>query len=129
MTVQKKIKSHPDVINYFKELSFYNTYIEKPKIKRLKNIDLLYELPFYEWLSFVKTDKAVRRYGMTYKFELIDKKDPLPQLEANTSSIKDLILDLLDKIKGFKYQITIKILLKKYNGIEINFFVQFISIQ
>ena len=46
MTVQKKIKSHPDVIKNFKELSFYNTYIERPKIKRLKNIDLLSELPF-----------------------------------------------------------------------------------
>ena len=42
----KKIKSHPDVINYFKELSFYNTYIEKPKVKPLKNIDLLSELLF-----------------------------------------------------------------------------------
>ena len=32
MTIQKKIKSHPDVINYFKELPFYYTYIEKPKL-------------------------------------------------------------------------------------------------
>ena len=32
MAVQMKIKSHPDVIIYFKELPFYNTYIEKPKI-------------------------------------------------------------------------------------------------
>ena len=39
MTALKKIKSHPDVINYFKELPFYNTYIEKPKIKPLKSID------------------------------------------------------------------------------------------
>ena len=46
MTFQKKIKSHPDVMKNFKELSFYNTYIERPKIKRLKNIDLLSELPF-----------------------------------------------------------------------------------
>ena len=46
MTVQAKIKSHPDVMKNFKELSFYNTYIERPKIKRLKNIDLLSELPF-----------------------------------------------------------------------------------
>ena len=44
MTVLEKIKSHPDVINYFKELPFYNTYIEKPKFKQLKNIDLLSEL-------------------------------------------------------------------------------------
>ena len=42
----KKFKSHPDVIKYFKELSFYNTYIEKPKVKPLKNIDLLSELFF-----------------------------------------------------------------------------------
>ena len=48
MTALKKVKSHPGVVDYFKEISFYNKYIEKPKIKRLKNIDLLSELPFYE---------------------------------------------------------------------------------
>ena len=37
MTVHKKIKFHLDVTNYFKEIMFYNTYIEKPKINRLKN--------------------------------------------------------------------------------------------
>ena len=60
MPVLQKIKSHPDVTNYFKEIPFYSTYIEKPKIKRLKNINLLSELPFYEELSVVKTDKAFR---------------------------------------------------------------------
>ena len=55
MPVQKKTKFHPDVINNFKALPFYNTYIKKPKIKRLKNIDLLSELPFYEELSASKT--------------------------------------------------------------------------
>ena len=56
MTVPKKIKSHPDVTNYFKELPFYSTHIEKQKIKRLKNIDFLSELSFYEEFSVVKTD-------------------------------------------------------------------------
>ena len=42
MTVQEKIKSHRDVVDYFKEFLFYK-YIEKPKIKHLKNIDLLCE--------------------------------------------------------------------------------------
>ena len=41
MTVLKKTKSHPDVVGFFKVLPFYNKYIKKPKIKRLKNIDLL----------------------------------------------------------------------------------------
>ena len=35
MTALKKVKSHPDVVECFKELPFYNKHIEKPKIKRL----------------------------------------------------------------------------------------------
>ena len=67
---------------------------------------------------------------MSYKVEIVDKKDLILQLEASRSSIKDLFRssikdlfnDLLNETRGFKYQITIKILLKKYrsNG-EIEF--------
>ena len=39
MAVLSKIKHHFDEADYFKELSFYNKPIEKPKVKRLKNID------------------------------------------------------------------------------------------
>ena len=44
------------------------------------------------------------------------------QLEESKSSIKDLFNDLLNETKGFKYHITVKVLLKKYksNG-EIEF--------
>ena len=49
------------------------------------------------------------------------KKHPLSQLEVSKSSIKDLFNDILDETKGFKYQITVKILLKKYKGTEIEF--------
>ena len=38
MAVLSKIKSHSDVINYFKELPFYNKPIKKPKVKRLKDM-------------------------------------------------------------------------------------------
>ena len=48
MTALKKCKSHPDLVEYFKELPCYNNHIEKPKIKHLKSIELLSELPFYE---------------------------------------------------------------------------------
>ena len=54
MKVLKKIKSHPDVVDYFKELPFYNKHIGKPKIKCLKNIDLLSEIPFYEELNVMR---------------------------------------------------------------------------
>ena len=74
MTVSKKNKSHPDVVRYFKELPFYNKHIEKPRVKRLKNIDLLSELPFYEELNVIKTNHAFRGYAMIYKVELVEKK-------------------------------------------------------
>ena len=48
MTVLKKIKSHPGIVDYFKEFPFYNKHIEKPRVKCLKNIALISELPFYE---------------------------------------------------------------------------------
>ena len=51
---------------------------------------------------------------MSYKVKIIERKDPGIQLEASKSSIKDLFSDLLNETKSFKYQITIKILLKKY---------------
>ena len=40
MAILSKIKSHSDVIDYFKELSFYNKPIERP-VSCLKNIDPL----------------------------------------------------------------------------------------
>ena len=65
MAVLSKNKSHSDVIDYFKELPFYNKPIKKPKVKRLKNIDRLAELPFYEQLSVIKTDQAFKGYTMS----------------------------------------------------------------
>ena len=113
MKITTKTKYHPYVVEYFKDLPFYNKSIEKPKIKRLKNIDLLSELPFYEELNVIKTNHAFRGYAMSYKVEIIEKKDPIKQLEASKSSIKDLFSDLLNETKSFKYQITLKVLLKK----------------
>ena len=66
---------------------------------------------------------------MTYKDKINEKKDPVKQLEASKSSIKDLfpvkqleaskssIKDLfsdhLNETKCLKYQIALKVMLKK----------------
>ena len=113
MAVLSKIQHHSDAVNYFKELPFYNKPIKKPKVKCLKNIDRLAELPLYKQLSIIKADQAFRGYAISYKVEIIEKKDPTIQLERSKSSIKDLFSDLLNQTKGFKYQITVKVLLKK----------------
>ena len=57
-------------------------------LPRLKNIDQLVELPFYEQLSVIKIDQAFKGYGMSYKVEVVEKKDPVVQLEASKLSIK-----------------------------------------
>ena len=101
-------------INDFKELLFFNVSIEKPKIKRLKNVDLLAKLPFHEQPDIIKTNQAFKGCAMSYKVEIVEKKNLIVQLEVSKSSIKDLFSNLLGEIKGFKYQITVKILLKKY---------------
>ena len=51
---------------------------------------------------------------MSYKVEIVERKDPIVQLEAIKLSMKDLFGVLLNETKGFKYQITLKVLLKKY---------------
>ena len=108
------ILSEINRVNSFKELPFYNAPIEKPRIKYLSDINLLAELPFYKQLSIIKTSQAFKGYAISYKADIIERKDPILQLEASKLSIKKLFSDLLDEIKGFNYQITVKVLLKKY---------------
>ena len=85
MTILSKVKPNSDAVDYFKELPFYNKPIKKPKVKRLKNIDRLIELPFYEQLNVIKTDQAFSGYAMSYKVEIVERKNPIVQLEASKS--------------------------------------------
>ena len=115
----EKVKFHPDIAEYFKELPSYNKHIKKPKIKKQW---------FAFWTSFLRRTERNKSKLCVWKIrnELQSwnnwKKDPIKQLEGSKSSIKDLFSDLLNETKGFKYQITLKVTLKKYkpNG-EIEF--------
>ena len=49
------------------------------------------------------------------------KNYPLIQLETSTTSIKDLLNDILDERKGFKYQTTLKVVFKKTKVLKLNF--------
>ena len=65
--VLSEIKYNSDVVDYFKELPFYNKPIKKPKVERLKNIDQLAEVPLAE-LSAIK--KIKRLEGMQSRTKL-----------------------------------------------------------
>ena len=118
MAILSKIKPRSDAVDYFKELPFYNKLVKKTKVKRLKNIDRLAELPFYEQLSAIETDQGFKGYAVSYKVEIIEKKDPIVQLEPSKSSIKDLFSDLLNETKSFEYQITVIVLLKNTSSVK-----------
>ena len=74
MKILSEIKSHSNVIDYFKELPFYNKPIER-RVKRSKHIDPL----LAEQLSVIKTDQtmqcqAIQWYAMSYKLKIVGKK-------------------------------------------------------
>ena len=78
----------------FQKLPLYNDLIEKLRIKHLKNVDLLHELPFYDKLSIVKISKTFKGHARSYKIETKDSKDLLVELEASKLSIKDFKMEL-----------------------------------
>ena len=51
---------HWDAKKIFQVLPFYNTFIEKPEIKKSSNAKLLQDLPFFEELSIVKSNSLFR---------------------------------------------------------------------
>ena len=106
--------SEKETKKLFQKLPFYNVLTEKPKIKHLTTIESLNELSFFDEFSVAEISKAFKEYARIYKFEIIDSKDHLAQLAASKSSMEDLFKDLLNEMKGFKYQITVKVLLSKY---------------
>ena len=57
--------------------------------------------------------EACKRYARSFKVEIIDKKDARIQLYSSKLCIQDLFKILLHNVKGFKYQITLYVTLKK----------------
>ena len=53
---------HWDANEIFQVLPFYGTYIGKPDVKKLNNVELLKELLFYDELSIVKNKTAFSGY-------------------------------------------------------------------
>ena len=102
---------------FLKELRFYNALTKKPYHKRLNNVAILRELPFYDELNIVEISKIFKGYVRTYSIEIIDSKDPSVQLETSKPIIEVLFKDLLAEIKGFKCQITLKV----FSSIQIKY--------
>ena len=79
-------------------------------------------------MSVIKTDQAFSGYARSYKVEIVERKDPIVQLEASKLSIKNLFSNLISEIEDFKYQITVNVLLKNINLMEKLSLLRFILI-
>ena len=80
---------HWDANKIFQVLPFFNTYIEKPEVKKLNNVQLLKVLPFYDKLNIVKNKTVFSGYAESYKIEIVDKRDVITQLKASEISIRE----------------------------------------
>ena len=65
---------------------------------------------------------------MSYKVGVVERKDLFVQLEASKLSLKIFFGDLLNEKEGFKYQITVNILLKNTILMEKLNLLQFVLI-
>ena len=63
-----------DANKIFKILPFFNSYIEKPGVKKLNNVQLLKKLPFYDELSIVKNKTAFSVMPRVIKLKLLIKE-------------------------------------------------------
>ena len=120
---------------FLKILSFYNVlidFIKDDAVKKYCNVKLMSELPFYKDLSVEKISEAFKRHAKSYRVEIVDKKVPVIQLYSNKACITKLFGELLSEMKGFKYQITLSVTLKKskldgtveYAAVYLNSFVK-----
>ena len=118
-----------------KILPFYNVLIDFVKsdaVNRYCNVKFMSELPFYKDLSVEEVSEAFKRHDKSYRVEIVDKKDPMIQLYSSKGRIIKLFGELLIEMKGFKYQITLFVTLKKskldgtveYAAVYLNSFVK-----
>ena len=100
-------------LNYILNYNYNLNFIDVPEIKKVSIVQLMKELPFYNELNIVKINNAFSGYARTYKIEIVNKRDVVVQLKNSEINLKELFKGLLIELKGFKYQITLKVLLSK----------------
>ena len=69
------------------EQPFYKQCIEIPRIKKLRNFELLPELLFYDDINISRKGRALKRYVKTYKVEIINHKYFRDSLSVSKNSI------------------------------------------
>ena len=88
-------------------------FVKSDAVRKFNNIELMSKLPFYKDLSEEEISGAFKRYAKSYRVKIVDKKDLMVQLYSSKGCVSKLFGELLSEMKGFKYQITLFVTLKK----------------
>ena len=75
------------------EQTFYKQPIKKPHIKKLKNYELLCELPFYDDINISGKERAFKRYAEIYKVDINNNKSLSNSFSVSKNSIKNLLMN------------------------------------
>ena len=87
------------------------------RLKRLIKYQILsYILLFFDIVGISRKQYAFRNYAETYEVEVVDKIRLSDSLFVAKSSIIDLFKDLLREKRGFKYILSGKVTLKRWNN-------------
>ena len=76
------------------EQPFYKQSIKNPGVQKLRNFELLRELPFYDDINISRKERTFKGYVKTYKVEMIYNKNLSDSLSVNKNGIKNLFDEL-----------------------------------
>ena len=86
-------------------------------------------LPFYDSVGISRREHALKYYAETYNVEIIDRIILADSLFLAKSSIINLFKDILREKRGFKYNLEIKVTLKRWNNATNRFDIETIYIK
>ena len=66
--------------------------------------------------TFIQKEQALRGFARSYEIGLVNRQDPLIQLQKTRLLIKNNLLKILNEMKGIKFNETLKITFEKQNG-------------
>ena len=98
-----------------KELPFSPKRSKTPK-RLTKHQILKNVLPFYDSVVISRKQHTFRNYAETYDVEVVDRISLSDSLFLAKSSIIDLFKDLLEEKRGFKYILSVRVTLKRWNN-------------
>ena len=67
-------------------------------------------------IEIKQVDKALKGYAKSFKIDIIDKKNPLVQLQNTRKAIETRIMKLLNEMKGLKFVETLVVRFNKMGG-------------